>query len=37
MKTSKILIGLAVAAALAAGGYTVTALAQNGPGYGARA
>src|ERR1017187_3400308 len=29
-----ILIGLAVAAALAAGGYTVAALAEGGPGYG---
>jgi hypothetical protein len=33
MKTSKIIFGLAVAAALAAGGYTVTAVAQSGPGY----
>jgi len=34
MKPRNILIGLAVAAALAAGGYTVAALAQGGPGYG---
>jgi len=34
MKTRNILISLGVAAALAAGGYSVTALAQGGPGWG---
>ena len=34
MTMRKIFIGLAVAIGLAAGGYTVTALAQGVPGYG---
>jgi hypothetical protein len=33
MKTRQILTGVAIAAALAVGGYSVTALAQGGPGF----